>query len=149
MRFRRPARRDDEERILPLINVVFLLLAFFMVAGRLDTPEPLAITPPRSTSEMPAESGAIVVRIDPRGRMTLDRAPIQPGDLAAALADRSAQVDAPLTVQLEADAATEASGIVAVLEELREAGLERLTLVTVPATIAPASTDPASTARDE
>ena len=139
-RFRRPSKRDDEERILPLIDVVFLLLAFFMVAGRLGTPEPLAITPPRSTSEVPAETGAIVVRIDARGRMTLDRAQVQPGNFAAALADRLAVADAPLTVQLEADAATEASGIVAVLEELREAVLERLALVTVPAIIAPAST---------
>lgn len=112
MRFRRPSRRDDEERILPLIYVVFLQLTFCMVAGRLSAPEPLAVMPPRSTSEVPAEPNAVVVRIDARGRMSLDGAPVRAGDLAAALADRLAQADAPLTVQLEADAASEASGIV-------------------------------------
>jgi biopolymer transport protein ExbD len=133
LRFRLPPRRDAEERILPLINVVFLLVAFFMVAGRLSAPEPLAITPPRSTSEVPAETGAVVVHVDAAGRVALDGTLVTAEALAAALSERSRHPGAPLAVQLEADADAEAAAVVAVLQQLRGAGLERLALVTIPA----------------
>ena len=35
-------RPGEDERILPLINVVFLLLIFFMLAGRLAVSDPFA-----------------------------------------------------------------------------------------------------------
>jgi len=48
-----PERRPDptEERVLPLINVVFLLLIFFMLAGSLSVTEPFDIEPPASQSQ--------------------------------------------------------------------------------------------------
>ena len=32
--------RSEDDRILPLINVVFLLLIFFMLAGKLSASDP-------------------------------------------------------------------------------------------------------------
>ena len=53
MRFEPPRPRNDEERILPLVNVVLLLLIFFMLAGRLAASDPFEIAPPRSASPKP------------------------------------------------------------------------------------------------
>ena len=39
--------RSTEDNILPLINVVFLLLIFFMLAGVLTQSPPFSLTPPR------------------------------------------------------------------------------------------------------
>lgn len=39
--------RASEENVLPLINIVFLLLIFFMMAGALSVTSPLPLDPPR------------------------------------------------------------------------------------------------------
>ena len=58
MQFRRPTRKpDSEERVLPLINVVFLLLIFFMLAGRLSEAELFEVTPPESAGAVPVPPG--------------------------------------------------------------------------------------------
>src|SRR3546814_6397158 len=59
MQLRRRSRRfDSEEAILTLINVVFLLLIFFMLAGRMTEPSPFAIAPPVSAEAGRAERPA-------------------------------------------------------------------------------------------
>ena len=42
----RPQRRARGANILPLINVVFLLLMFIVLAGVVRSPDPFALTPP-------------------------------------------------------------------------------------------------------
>ena len=61
MRFqaRRPNR--SEENILPLTNIVFLLLIFFMLAGRLSAADPFRIDLPVSASQAEASERTIVV----------------------------------------------------------------------------------------
>ncbi|WP_322867174.1 biopolymer transporter ExbD [Aquicoccus sp. G2-2] len=41
----RPVRRPRGEAILPMINVVFLLLIFFLMTAELAPPEPVAVAP--------------------------------------------------------------------------------------------------------
>ena len=54
MRFEEtPARRMSDEGIVPLINVVFLLLIFFLIAGTMTPPPPLPLDPV-TTRESPA-----------------------------------------------------------------------------------------------
>lgn len=52
----RPARRPRGEAILPMINVVFLLLIFFLMTAELAPPEPVAITPPHAAQGTPGEA---------------------------------------------------------------------------------------------
>ena len=40
------AQRPSEENVLPLINIVFLLLIFFMIAGALSVTAPFELDPP-------------------------------------------------------------------------------------------------------
>ena len=128
----RPRRRTSEDdRILPLINVVFLLLIFFMVAGRLAASDPFAIEPPASGSEGAAEPRDLVVLLGADGRLALDGQEMAKAALAAAVAQRLAAAGG-LPVRHKAGGRTEADAVVAVMELLREAGVERLQLLTVP-----------------
>lgn len=131
MRFEPPRPRNDEERILPLINVVFLLLIFFMLAGRLAVSDPFEIAPPRSASEGPAASRDMLVLVDADGRLALDGRIMNDRSLEAAVAERMTD-DGDARVRLKADARAQATQVVAVMELLREAGVERLALLTVP-----------------
>ncbi len=131
MRFEPPRPRNDEERILPLINVVFLLLIFFMLAGRLAASDPFEIAPPRSASEGPVATQDLLVLVGADGRLALDGEVLDEAALEAAVAERLSK-DGDARVRLKADGRAEATDVVAVMELLRGAGVERLKLLTVP-----------------
>lgn len=131
MRFEPPRQRNDEERILPLINVVFLLLIFFMLAGRIAASDPFEVAPPRSTSEGAVEQRDMLVLIDAEGRLALDGEIMTEAALKEAVAERISG-NRQARMRLKADGRAEAAGVVAVMQTLRETGVERLKLLTVP-----------------
>ncbi len=132
MQFHRRARKkDEEERILPLINVVFLLLIFFMLAGRLATSEPFRIALPESAAADETQRRDAVLLLAADGRLALDGQALEPAELKTALAARLADVP-DLSVNLKADGAAEATAVVAVMETLRDAGLRDLRLLALP-----------------
>ena len=45
----------DEEGVIPLINVVFLMLIFFMMAGQIQKSDPVSIVPPQSINQAKTE----------------------------------------------------------------------------------------------
>lgn len=130
MRFAPPRPRSDEERILPLINVVFLLLIFFMLAGKLAASDPFDIAPPVSGSEASPGAEELTVLLGADGTLALDGAVIAAAALEAAVAERLSG-DETTRVRLKADGRAEATRVVAVMERLRAAGVERLTLLTL------------------
>ncbi|WP_420347659.1 ExbD/TolR family protein [Pelagibius sp.] len=130
MQFQPPRARNDDERILPLINIVFLLLIFFMLAGRFSATDPFQITPPQSVSEGPAATQDIVVQIAADGRLAVNGTPLDESALKAQVAQRLAGAEG-LQVRLKADGGASALQVVVVMELLREAGVERLQLLTV------------------
>ena len=127
------SRRSDDDRILPLINVVFLLLIFFMLAGRLSAGDPFRVDPPASVSADPAEQRDLVVLVGADGRLALDGEVVEQSALSARLKQRLGDGGNGL-VRVKADAAVEALQVVEVMEVLRDAGVERLKLLTVPET---------------
>ena len=123
--------RDGEHGILPLINIVFLLLIFFMLAGKLATFDPFEIAPPHSVSEGPSGGRNLIVLVAADGRLALDGEEMPETALGDAVADWLAEWPAS-RVQLKADAGSEATLVVAVMERLRDAGVDHLQLLTVP-----------------
>lgn len=127
-----PSRRvSDEERILPLINIVFLLLIFFMLAGRLAVSDPFRIDPPRSTSEAAAQQRDMIVLVGAQGRLALDGEIMEQARIQSTVAKRVSGGDS-LGVLVRADGQAEAIRVMEVMELLQEAGLENLKLLTLP-----------------
>lgn len=131
MKFEARRPKNDEERVLPLINVVFLLLIFFMLAGRLAVSDPFQITPPASTSAGETGQQDMLVLVDADGRLALDGEIMSQTALREAVAARIER-DGASPVRMKADGRADATGVVAVMETLREAGVDRLELLTVP-----------------
>lgn len=125
-RLSRPRRRpDDEERVLPLVNVVFLLLIFFMVAGRLAASDAFEIEPAQSESAGASEARPQKLLVGTEGRLALDGEVLDETALLARLAEAEA---GRLTVR--ADARVEADRLVRLLGRLREAGVGDVELQT-------------------
>ena len=131
MRFEPPRPRSDEERILPLVNVVFLLLIFFMIAGRLAATDPFQVSPPQSASEGQHEAQELLVLVGADGRLALDGEVMDESAFSSAISDRLASNEST-RVRLKADGQAQTTQIIAVMELLRDAGVERLKLLTVP-----------------
>ncbi|SLN16402.1 Biopolymer transport protein ExbD/TolR [Pseudooceanicola marinus] len=129
MSFTPPPRRPKGESIVPMINVVFLLLIFFLMTSRLAPPEPFEVEPPR------AEEGAEAVEtpvlyLSPEGEAGFEGAR---GEAAiAAFATRAQAAPGAEAPQLRADAQTEAAEVARVLKALTEAGLSEVSLVVAP-----------------
>jgi len=118
-----------ELSVVPLVNVVFLLLIFFMLVGQVSSPEPLDIDPPRSVSGREDSGRAVKVLLTRDGQIAVQSVVLP----AAALSERVGGIlaDQPdAEFQVKADARVEAVRMIEVMESLRAAGVERLTLLT-------------------
>ncbi|MCD9146262.1 ExbD/TolR family protein [Pseudophaeobacter flagellatus] len=126
MDFSSPPRRPRAESIVPMINVVFLLLIFFLMTSRLAQPDPFEIVPPSAALEAEAEADPVLY-IDAAGRMHFD------GSEGKAALVRLSQIggEAPM-VLLRADAKLEAKALAGILRQLAAAGLGRAELVVTP-----------------
>ena len=122
-------RISDDERILPLINIVFLLLIFFMVAGQLAASDRFAIEPPSSGSEN-EPAGRITVLVGTDQRLAVDGESVA---IEALVETVSTRLDAGTDQQIKvkADGRVPALRVVAIMEQLREAGAEGIDLLTV------------------
>lgn len=131
MRFpQRHRPKNNEDSILPLINIVFLLLIFFMVAGRLSISDPFRIDPPYSASDGKTEASETIILLAADGRLVFDRVPIEKNELEQ-LAEQQMKLDSETQVQLKADAQVEAINVVEIMELLRAAGVKKLQLLTL------------------
>ncbi|RLJ98477.1 ExbD/TolR family protein [Ruegeria conchae] len=72
MRIFRPARRHHPETIIALIDVVFFLLVFFMLIGRMDATAPFDVTPPTALTGADMPAGGITLSVAADGTMALD-----------------------------------------------------------------------------
>lgn len=92
-RSRPPAPQID---MAPLVDCVFLLLIFFLLASRFSRergriPESLAIELPGARSSAPAEEDAVRVFLSESGEVRLDGDVVPPGELEAALRRKAAE----------------------------------------------------------
>jgi biopolymer transport protein ExbD len=117
-----------EENLIPMINVVFLLLIFFMLVGRLLPPEALPVEPPHSNSENLAEPEPLLLLAAADGRLALAGQTFPLEQLATQLTPYLTKQPPPLQT-LKADATLPAQRLLDVLEALRAAGIDRLKLL--------------------
>ncbi|MFT7594707.1 MAG: biopolymer transport protein ExbD [Paracoccaceae bacterium] len=122
----RPPRRT-RENIVPMINVVFLLLIFFLMTAQIAPPDPFDVTPPGSTSDAPSD-GPATLYIAADGTLAYQ------GARGAAVFAALALQDFSDPLQIRADAALKASDLARLLPKLAAAGITDLALVTAPHT---------------
>lgn len=125
MNFRRPQREQLELNLIPLIDVVFMLLIFFMLTTTFIHDRVLDVTLPTADTgtEQEAPLQNHVVELSAQGTLALDGELITEEELAErfeAIAQRDAQV------VLWADAEVINQRVVTVLDLARRAGVARI-----------------------
>ncbi len=115
-------RPDPEDSLIPLINIVFLLLIFFMVAGQISAHDVETIEPPISSSETPLNRESWVVQINSKQMILLNGEVIELADLAVVGGNQLEKVI------IKADQNTTAKTLHPVLQKLREQGVKNILL---------------------
>ncbi|MCK5875551.1 MAG: biopolymer transporter ExbD [Alcanivoracaceae bacterium] len=119
-------RRPDIEPVLPLINVVFLLLIFFMVAGQLAPGLPADVSPPESAAASADSDEPIRLVVDQHGNLFWQDEPMAIADMP----DRLDGLRKDRPVQLLTDGSIPVVLLRPALEGLRNAGITEVLLVT-------------------
>ena len=131
MNFRELRRPEVSINLTPLIDVVFLLLIFFMVSTSFSELTQLVVDLPEAEGDSANTDNALLLVVDVQGDMTLDGEPV-PNDargLTVALGQRlSGNTDIPVT--LSADAMTPHQYVVTAMDVAAQLNITRLTIAT-------------------
>jgi len=131
----KPDRRDDIDlNLTPLIDVVFLLLIFFMVSTTFEKTSKLKIDLPEATAQAtPQPDKKIVVGIDSKGRYYInDRQLVnkQLKTLKIALL-KIAGDNKDIPIVLRADSKTPHQSVVTAMDAASQVGLTRMSISTL------------------
>lgn len=121
------ARRIDD-KIIPMINIIFLLLMFFLIVGNISELVDEDVVPPRSTSNTLSTSAGTEWLLTRDGVVVLDGQAVGLSQLAARL-----EVAGPLPerIILRADGNANSGALMPLMELLRKHGVETISLVTI------------------
>jgi biopolymer transport protein ExbD len=118
-----------DDRIMPLINIVFLLLIFFLVAGVIREVEPVDVDPPRSVVDAESEAAPLTIYVSADGRLALGDN-VLPDDVFNAAVTEAITTDPEQAIRIVADRNVDSAKVITVLETLRSAGASRVKLTT-------------------
>lgn len=128
--YNRRRRPSATINIVPLIDVLVVLIFFFLMVMRFQDAQSLDITPPKMDSAGQADSAQrFVVAIDKTGKYFINDAPATPAQLTAAL-QAAALPGAKVNVLIYADQDTPLKDVTFVMDESRKLKLDQVRLQT-------------------
>jgi biopolymer transport protein ExbD len=137
MRLARPVTRQPPETIVALIDVVFFLLVFFMLIGRMDATAPFDVTPPTAETGADMPSGGITVSVSASGDLAVDGLVVDDAALDQAITARLVTTSDTL-VRINAHRDTELRHVLPLVSRVETLGARDVVLVVTPETAPPA-----------
>jgi len=131
MELRREKKRSLIINLTSLIDVLFLMLIFFMVTTTFLSQPAINLQLPSAEHAEPARQTPLVVNVDQLGRVYLNDEPIELPLLEEALSRRVADSEEK-SVILKADSRVSHGAVVRVLDIIKGAGVEKLVVSTEP-----------------
>lgn len=136
MNFRNKDREELELNLTPLIDVVFLLLIFFMVSTTFDRQSEIAISLPESSSEPVTEKKQeLVIIIDAKGGYFVNQEEVVSSrmDILRSAIFAAAKGSEQPQVVIQADRQTPHQAVIKAMDALRQLGFNHLTFATLKA----------------
>jgi biopolymer transport protein ExbD len=127
MAARRHDRREAEQGVdlTPMLDIVFILLIFFIVTTSFVREAGVEVNRPQAASAQKQAATSIYVAVTPEGEIWVDRRPVRLAGLRAAVA-RIRLENPEATGVIQADADARHGLVVAVMDELRLAGVREI-----------------------
>lgn len=127
--------KTGEERggaldVTPLVDLVFLLIIFFLLSTTFRVAPGIRIDLPEASSQkIRTERKEIILTVDGSGAIYLNKDPVEPEALSVRLA-ASAREDRDTTVLIKGDRNAGFGRMVDVLDRVKYAGLYRIAILT-------------------
>lgn len=122
-------KRTRTPNLVPLINIVFLLLIFFMLTGTLKRSDIFDISPPESSTGADAEAPELVLLISKSNQIALNNKNIEFSELQKQLLVIVETY--PLQeVLVKADGKAYSGTLSKIINIIRESGIKRAAIVT-------------------
>jgi biopolymer transport protein ExbD len=127
----RKARREEQEEsevnLTPMLDVVFIMLIFFIVTASFVKEAGTDITRPRAQTAERKERASIMVAITEKGQIWMDRRQIDPRALRANF-ERLRAESPQGSVVILADKASKNEQLVQIMDAARGAGIQNVAL---------------------
>ena len=129
MQFTRRSRKRLTINITSMIDVLFLLIIFFVVTSSFLEQPGMKLELPAAESAEPTEAQELVLNMDAAGRIRLGDVALDMGGLRAALVDRLREHGERVLV-IRADRAAPHGTVVRVMDIAKRAGVRDLVIAT-------------------
>ena len=122
---------ESEINITPMLDVVFIMLIFFIVTANFIKEPGLEINRPDSDTAETQENAAILIAVGPTGEVWMDGRRIDVRQVKANVIRMIAE-NPQGTVVIQADEKSTADTIIEVMDEVREAGVIDISIASEP-----------------
>ncbi len=122
-------KKPKEMNLLPVINLVFLLLIFFLVAGTIEKFDIVPVDLPLADSGKVLDEGHVVIVLGLHDEVLFNDDLTEPAQLPGLLKD-ALKKDPETVISVKGDAMLPAEKIIGVMDLVRAAGGKNLSLVT-------------------
>ena len=129
MEFARTTRKLRAISMVSLIDIIFTVILFFIVAGHMEKFSIIPVELPMADSGQKLDEGPVVVLLGHYGEVIINDE-LYTDDKIAAELSRQFNINPDRIVTIKADAQMEANKLVDFLEKIRAAGGKNLSLVT-------------------
>ena len=127
--FNRTTRKLRAISMVSLIDIVFTIILFFLVAGHMEKFSIIDVDLPHADSGQRLEEGPIVATLGKYGEVIINEE-LQEGRSIDAVLKKEFSVNPDRVITIKADKNLEANKLVDFLEQVRAAGGKNLSLVT-------------------
>ncbi len=132
MRRRRKLQVEEDAQlrldISPLVDMIFLLLIFFMVTSALVRHEAMEVVPPASKAGVAVPADAVILTVDSQGKISYCGEPVPLTEVRQLVSGLMGRRALPVVVAADQDSTTGVA--VRVLEQCRLAGAASVSLGT-------------------
>lgn len=129
IRYKKRQSQDQSIDMSPLIDMVFILLIFFMVSATFVKDMDLEIQRPKAASSTPSSTKAVRVYIDQNGDTFLDNQPVRVWVIQSKLRDML-RTSSESSVLVVTDENVPARKLIEVVDQCRLAGAKDVGVVT-------------------
>jgi len=122
-----PAQDDTELDMTPMLDIVFIMLIFFIVTTSFVKESGITVSMPQAETASQQENTNIFIAITDRGEVWIDRRPVDPRSVRAIVARLHADnPEGSVIIQSDEEAAT--GILVDVMDQVRLAGVEGIAI---------------------
>lgn len=130
--FLQPQREEDVRiEITSLIDIIFLLLIFFMISTTFISVPGMEVSLPQAEAvKLEREKKEITIVVNREGRIFLNKAPVASEDFLATLREKVSASGAETLAIVRGDKGVSYGLVVEVMDLVRKAGIQRLAIAT-------------------